>query len=145
MNHNQLVKALIQSISSIIPVPLKATSIRPIQGETKLKNYSVIIGVVGSLKGNLVLQADKECIQEVSTAMYGMSLEGDMLKSFFGEIGNMVGGNYATSLVAEGLVMDIAPPNIIEGESSLSGLSVPYEITFLINEKYEMKVLLNLQ
>jgi len=46
--------------------------------------------------------------------MFVISIEGEMVKSFTGELGNMVTGNLCTVLENNGLVLDISPPTVMK-------------------------------
>ena len=52
--------------------------------------------------------------------MFGMSIEGEMIESFTGELGNMVAGNLCTMLEKDGLILDISPPTVMTGTTSFS-------------------------
>ena len=51
--------------------------------------------------------------------MFGMSIEGEMIESFTGELGNMVAGNLCTILEKNGLILDISPPTVMTGHEIL--------------------------
>ena len=40
-----------------------------------------------------MIDTTKEVIDKIGQAMFGMSIEGEMVESFTGELGNMVAGN----------------------------------------------------
>ena len=83
--------------------------------------YGVFIGIVGDIKGKLVLVANKDAFGTVGEEMFGMPIGDDMLTSFSGELGNMIAGNVSTFIANDGLNIDITSPSIIEGDATVSG------------------------
>ena len=73
------------------------------------KEISVLVGIVGGIKGRLIIDTSTEVINTIGSAMFGMSIEGEM-ESFTGELGNMIAGNLCTVLEKERLMLDITPP-----------------------------------
>src|SRR5699024_1984889 len=49
--------------------------------------FGVLIGIVGDLKGKLVLAGDIHMFGLIGEKMFGMEVTGDMLSSFSGEFG----------------------------------------------------------
>ena len=64
--------------------------------------------------------------------MYGMSLEGEMLVSFSGELGNMIAGTLSTSIGTKGIQTWITAPTVMQGNTVLSGyekaVNIPIDI-----------------
>lgn len=83
--------------------------------------FGVFIGIVGDIKGKLVLVANKTAFGTIGQVMFGMPIEGEMLSSFSGELGNMLAGNVSTFISNDGLDIDITSPSIIEGDAKVSG------------------------
>ena len=50
----------------------------------------MLIGITGDVKGLLVLEGNEIVFGGIGEAMFGMPLEGEMLGSFSGELGNMI-------------------------------------------------------
>ena len=48
-------------------------------------------------------------------AMFGVALEGDMVESFIGEVGNMVAGNAVSALSDTGLVLIVLRDRTVWG------------------------------
>lgn len=115
-------------------VPLSHQLSKPSLGGKELAlNFGVLIGITGDVKGKLVLSGDLDVFQGIGEMMYGMALEGDMLTSFSGELGNMLAGRIATTISDKGINIDITSPTIIQGDTHLTGhkqalkLTVTYE------------------
>nr|WP_236587652.1 chemotaxis protein CheX [Tumebacillus amylolyticus] len=92
---------------------------------------AVLIGVTGDLRGRFLLVAEDGVFSSVAESMYGMSLSGEMLSSFVGEIGNIVAGTMATKLSLRKFRVDITPPTVLSGTTNISGfksaIQVPLE------------------
>lgn len=121
---NQTITSLLNgtflSMEKIIPIEHQFSKPRLLVEPLHLE-YGVLIGITGDVRGNLVLAANAEVFAEISQLMYGMALEGDMLKSFSGELGNMIAGNLSTIIVNNGINTEITAPTIIQGDTTLSG------------------------
>jgi chemotaxis protein CheX len=109
---NCAVKAL-QNVAQTERIDKKDTSV--VQSSILQTDLGVIIGVTGVLSGQIILRGKSSLFSNLAESLYGMPLEGEMLLSFTGEIGNMVGGQLSTMLFEKGVYIDISPPTIIEG------------------------------
>ncbi|MGV3487167.1 MAG: chemotaxis protein CheX [Tuberibacillus sp.] len=112
----------LQSIKTVIPMEHTITPPKLLEKTLSLE-FGVLIGITGDLKGKLILSGPLHIFAGIGEVMFGMALEGDMLKSFSGELGNMLGGSLSTHLYNSGITIDITSPTIIEGHSKISGFS----------------------
>lgn len=91
--------------------------------EVLLKNHiGIVIGITGEIRGQVVMAFDKEFAKGIiSNMMGGMPVDtiDDIGKSAISELGNMVLGNAATGLYEYGYQIDITPPSLISGESTI--------------------------
>jgi chemotaxis protein CheX len=97
----------------------------PAIGKLTVKNtplsssgVSVIIGVIGEIKGQVVFSFTEETGKNIaSTMMMGMPVDAldEMAKSALSELANMISGNASTGIAATGLTVDISPPSLITG------------------------------
>jgi chemotaxis protein CheX len=87
-----------------------------------LAEFHVVLGFIGDQKGKIIFNGNKSVFYKLGELLFGMPLSEEMLPSFAGELGNMVGGNFATSLSSNAIIIDITPPSVIEGESKMFGL-----------------------
>ncbi|QDP41032.1 chemotaxis protein CheX [Radiobacillus deserti] len=129
---NEVVKELyngtIQSFKTVVPVPHEVGS--PQKSDSVLMvNFGVLIGITGDIKGRILLKADSSVFSAIGEVMFGMPLEGEMLSSFSGELGNMIAGSLSTTLASKGITTDITYPTVMEGESKLSG----FDSSILVN------------
>jgi chemotaxis protein CheX len=89
-------------------------------------DVNVIIGLVGDIKGNVVLSMqEKTAINIASRMMGGMPLtEFDLMpKSALCELANMVNGRSASELEQMGVRTNITPPTLIHGRNMISLIS----------------------
>ena len=108
------------------------------------KEISVLVGIVGGIKGRLIIDTSTEVIKTIGSAMFGMSIEGEMIESFTGELGNMIAGNLCTELEKEGLMLDITPPTVMTGTTKFSGFKKAFKLPVLIDNKGLLTVLLTI-
>jgi chemotaxis protein CheX len=97
----------------------------PVKGKLSLKNepvpsygVSVLVGVVGEVKGQVIYSLSEETAKGISSKMMmGMPVEefDEMAKSAISELANMITGNASTQLSGQGLVVDISPPTLVTG------------------------------
>jgi chemotaxis protein CheX len=96
------------------------------------KEMGVLIGLVGDLKGRIIIDGSPEIFSAVGSAMFGMPLEGPMLESFTGELGNMIAGNLCTFVGQDNLELDITPPTVMVGNTKLYGFQQAFKIPAII-------------
>ncbi len=106
--------------------------------------FGVLIGFTGDIKGKLVLSGDASLFSLIGERMYGMALEGEMLSSFSGELGNMIAGGMATNLAEDGVRTDITSPTVMQGDTTLSGFKKAIEVTISYVELGDMDIYLML-
>ncbi|WP_306419012.1 chemotaxis protein CheX [Paucisalibacillus globulus] len=115
-----LLNGTISSLKSVIPLEHEFS--RPTRVMDKLSlPYGVLIGITGDVKGQLIFSGESAVFGSIGEVMFGMPLEGEMLTSFSGELGNMIAGGLATNIGGHGIQVDITPPTIMEGHTTLSG------------------------
>ena len=90
-------------------------------------DVNIIIGLVGGLKGNVVLSMHEATACNIaSTMMGGMPVpQFDLMpKSAICELANMVAGNSVSNLQEIGSLVDITPPTLISGKNMVSMISL---------------------
>lgn len=103
-------------------VPIEYTISKPkLQSELLLVKYGVFVGITGDIKGKLLLVGEQNIFGSIGEVMFGTQIEGDMLFSFCGELGNMIAGNLSTNIISEGVSIDITTPSIINNNEQISG------------------------
>ncbi|WP_246202500.1 chemotaxis protein CheX [Virgibacillus doumboii] len=103
-------------------VPLKQTRMKPQLLEKDFRTkYGVLIGITGDVQGKLVISGNPHVFSKIGEVMYGMPLEGEMLISFSGELGNMVAGGLSMNIVENGININITSPTMMQGDTTLYG------------------------
>lgn len=80
----------------------------------------ILVGIVGSLKGNVVYRIDAENAKKIaSTMMMGMPVEqlDDMARSALSELSNMLTATAATEFASMGVNIDISTPTLLSGDN----------------------------
>ncbi|WP_404454868.1 chemotaxis protein CheX [Virgibacillus necropolis] len=142
---NRSVKELLNGTYTSLKtvVPIKHEIAKPQLLEQLLHiQFGVLIGITGDVKGKLVLAGDTATFGSIGEAMFGMPVEGEMLSSFSGELGNMIAGSLSTNIVKEGINTDITSPTIIEGNTKLSGFERAIKVTVDFDQVGEMEIYL---
>lgn len=132
-NIQTILNGAIESIKAVIPYNLSYTPPSFLTQPYDVEEMAVLIGIVGDMKARIIIEASSNYFSTVGTTMFGMTLEGEMLESFTGELGNMIAGNLCTVVAQQGLEIDITPPTVIVGQSKLYGFQhaffLPVEVT----------------
>ncbi|WP_425442080.1 chemotaxis protein CheX [Sediminibacillus massiliensis] len=115
-----LLNGTVNSIKNVVPLELSLNK-PELSGQVLRLEFGVLIGITGDIKGKMVLAGDPSVFGFIGNSMFGMPLEGEMLSSFSGELGNMIAGGLSTNINSEGVKTDITSPTILEGNTTLSG------------------------
>nr|WP_226037134.1 chemotaxis protein CheX [Aquibacillus saliphilus] len=138
-NVTNLLNGTITSIKNVIPLELNLD--KPQISEQSLKiEFGVLIGITGDIKGKMILNGDPAVFGYIGHKMFGMPLEGEMLSSFSGELGNMIAGGMSTNIIEQGLGTDITSPTILEGKTTLRG----YKKALLLPVSFESAGTMNI-
>lgn len=99
---------------------------------------SIIIGVTGAVKGQIVYSMDKNFAFAVAKAMMPNKLPAEikqMVNSAVSEIANMITGQASIDLAGENKMIDITPPAVVSGPAlEVDFLSVPTIALSFISE-----------
>ncbi|MGM8211552.1 chemotaxis protein CheX [Virgibacillus sp. W0430] len=131
-NRNHSIKELLNGTTAALKmvVPLEHELSKPslLQKSFNLQ-FGVFIGITGDIKGKLILEGNMETFGNIGQTMFGMPIEQEMLRSFSGELGNMLAGNLSSIIEQNGINIDITAPTILQGDAELSG----YELAIKMN------------
>ncbi|SET07908.1 chemotaxis protein CheX [Oceanobacillus limi] len=136
-----LLNGTIASIKNVVPIQHEVNGPQLLQNALKVQ-FGVLIGITGDLRGKLVLTGDTKVFGGIGEAMFGMPLEGEMLSSFSGELGNMIAGGLSTNIIESGIKTDITAPTIMEGSTSLSGYEKAIHLTAAFESVGELDIYL---
>jgi chemotaxis protein CheX len=139
-----LLNSTIHSIKAVIPTGIQIEKPTLYTSRSIRSSLSVLIGMTGQVQGQLVLGGTNALFAQISQLMYGMMLEGDMLESFTCELGNMIAGHLVTYASNQQITMDITPPTLLVGETSVKGFQKAILVPVNIEEKGTLHVIVTL-
>lgn len=116
-SNKQMLFLAYEAVKQIIPVPANLQQIQQMNTKIPISNISVLIGITGDIKGQMLFDGSKNTFSSIGEVLFGMSIGDEMMSSFVGELGNMIAGNVSTIASTKGISIDITPPTIIEGEN----------------------------
>lgn len=128
-----------KALQTVVPVEYSLSK-PALDNELILVQYGVFIGITGDIKGKLILIGEEELFGSLGRVMFGTEIDGDMLLSFSGELGNMIAGNLSTHVVNDGLNIDITAPSIIKGNAEIQGHNVGIHVTSSFKDVGDMKI-----
>lgn len=105
----------------------------------------VLIELTGDIRGQLIIQGEKTAFQEIGESMFGMQLDGDMLHSFTGELGNMIAGTLSSSIAQSGIHMDITPPDVINEQEKEFHFLHRLHTPVLLKNQLQMQIIVELE
>ncbi|UOF92653.1 chemotaxis protein CheX [Fodinisporobacter ferrooxydans] len=135
----------IESLSTIIPIPVSSGNPIVLSAPILQPEMGVLIGITGDVRGRMVLEGKMKAIGSIGEVMFGMALEGEMLESFAGELGNMIAGNMATNVSQKGLRVDITPPTVLVGQTKLYGFDKAISVPISLGDKGELQIIFMLE
>lgn len=123
-----ILNGTIESVKAVLP--FEATIDKPSLFTQPFTQHSVgvLIGMTGDVRGRIIIDGDEHIFGKIGEAMFGMVLEGEMLESFAGELGNMIAGNLSTTIAQKGFEMDITPPTVLVGQTKVYGFEKAFRL-----------------
>lgn len=134
-NVTSILNGTIEAVRSVVPVSFNIGAPEKISQPLIQTALGVLIGMTGDIKGRLIIEGDYNVLGGIGESMFGMPLEGEMLTSFTGELGNMIAGNLCTNLSKSSIIMDITPPTVLEGNMKISGFGNGIKVPVNFEEK----------
>lgn len=132
MDHSKHIQTILNgsifSMKNIIPTNLDIQPPSVLTEPLILKEIGVLVGLLGDIKGRVIIDSTSSTFSSIGASMFGMPLEGEMLESFAGEFGNMFAGNLCTHAGSESLHIDITPPTVMVGNTKLYGFRKAFQL-----------------
>ncbi|MFB6466070.1 chemotaxis protein CheX [Cytobacillus sp. Hz8] len=140
-----VLNSTIDSVKAVLP--FEVTIDKPSLFTQPFTQHSigVLIGMTGDLRGRIIINGDETIFSNIGESMFGMKLEGEMLESFAGELGNMIAGNLSTSISQKGFEMDITPPTVLVGQTKVYGFKKAFRLPIQIESKLILEVILMIE
>jgi len=129
------------SIKNVVPLSVEMNKPSTVEGKLDLE-FGVLIGMTGDIKGKLILAGKSNVFSVIGETMFGMPVEGEMLSSFSGELGNMIAGGLSTNLTENGLSIDITAPTVMEGNMSIRGYKTGVQVPVSFEKAGDLSVFL---
>ncbi len=139
-----MLNGTILSLKAIIPKEVHVSSPSITSDPFEQSEISVLIGMVGDMKGRIIIDSTPTTFGAIGEAMFGMRLEGEMLESFTGEFGNMVAGNLCTFVAEQNLELDITPPTVMVGQTKLFGFKHAFKLPVMADGIGNFTILLTI-
>ncbi|BCJ87195.1 chemotaxis protein CheX [Effusibacillus dendaii] len=141
----EVLNGTLQAVTNVIPVPVTANRPTLVTAPIMQPEMGVLIGITGNVRGRLIIEGTADVFGQIGEKMYGMALEGAMLESFTGELGNMIAGNLSTNVSQKGIDIDITPPTVMVGQTKLFGFSQALQIPVTVEGVGDCQVILMLE
>lgn len=140
---DELLKSIVEAMGQVIPLPLRTVPPQAGDGSEREGEWGVLIGVTGDIYGRIVIVGDEAVFGKLGESMFGMSLDGDMLHSFVGELANMIAGHAATLVGGKGIRIDITPPTVMSGQIQLYGLRSVVKVPVAIEHAGDLHLIIS--
>jgi chemotaxis protein CheX len=140
-----ILNSTIDSVRTVIPSEISIENPVLYSSASVSSSLSVLIGMTGEVQGRLIIEGDPTIFGAISELMFGMQLEGEMLESFTCELGNMIAGNLATHASQRRVTMDITPPTLLIGQTTIKGFSQAVAVPVNIAEKGKLNIILMIE
>lgn len=134
-----LLNGIYTSIKNVFPINLTLKKPSLLGSSMHLSN-GVLIGITGDIKGKIILSGKPDVFSTIAKSIFEMKVEGEMLSSFSGELGNMIAGSLSTLVDVGGINMDITTPTIMTGDTLLSGYEIAIQVVTLLENEEEISV-----
>lgn len=139
-----ILNGTIHALKSILPMNIDISSPSITTEPFIQQEMGVLIGLVGDLKGRIIIDSSPTTFGAIGSSMFGMPLEGEMLESFTGELGNMIAGNLCTHVGQNNLELDITPPTVMVGNTKLYGFQTAFRLPAKIEDVGNITILLTI-
>lgn len=139
-----ILNGTIHALKSILPMNIDVKSPTITSEPYEQHEMGVLIGIIGDIKGRVIIDSSPSTFGAIGGAMFGMPLEGEMLESFTGEFGNMIAGNLCTHAGQNDLELDITPPTVMVGKTKLYGFQHAFRLPATIDGVGTITILLTI-
>ncbi|HJV44997.1 MAG TPA: chemotaxis protein CheX [Bacillota bacterium] len=128
-----------EAVKLVIPLPITVRSSFQVSDPVPLEAINIMLGCTGNFRGQVFIESSVEFFKQIGATLFGMEMEGEMLHSFIGEMGNMIMGNFCSQLCDRKIPVDITPPTVIEGVSRIYGFSNSTIIPMQVGDLGELR------
>lgn len=141
----EILNGTIEAVKGVIPFEMSIEKPTLISAPFMQQSIGVLIGITGDFRGRIIIDGSENVFGSVGQAMFGMLLEGEMLESFSGELGNMIAGNLSTFVSQTGIDIDITPPTVLVGETKMYGFDKALSLSISLHDIGKLTIILMLE
>lgn len=127
-----VLNSLIETVKTVLPFEVSVAKPSILREPFEQNSIGVLIGITGDIRGRVMIDGDENTLGKIGESMFGMYLEGEMLQSFAGELGNMIAGNFSTMLAKHKIDMDITPPTVLVGNTKIYGFTKAFRLPITV-------------
>ncbi|WP_445506019.1 chemotaxis protein CheX [Niallia sp. 03190] len=138
----EILNGTIESVKEVLPFDISIDKPILISAPFMQQSIGVLIGLTGDFRGRIIIDGNELVFGKIGESMFGMALEGVMLESFSGELGNMIAGNLTTFVSKNGIEMDITPPTVLIGETKMYGFNKALRLPISLPSIGELTIIL---
>jgi chemotaxis protein CheX len=137
-----LLNGMLEAVTHVLPMSVHRESPTLVQAPIAHVEMGVLVGVTGYTRGRLLVAGSPTMFSALAERMFGVSLTGEMLESFVGELGNMIAGTMSTNLSIQGHSVDITPPTVMVGDTRLSGFHTAISVPITLEDVGAIQVVM---
>ncbi|MCQ6273933.1 chemotaxis protein CheX [Bacillus sp. V3B] len=140
-----ILNGTIESVKGVLPFEISVEKPSLFTQPYLQKGVGVLIGMTGDVRGRLMIDGDEQTFGKIGEGMFGMMVEGELLESFAGELGNMVAGTLSTFISQQGMEMDITPPTVLVGQTKIYGFEKAFRLPVTIHNAGNLTIVLMIE
>lgn len=137
-----ILNGTIESVKAFLPFEVTVEKPSLFTQSFTQHSIGVLIGMTGDVRGRVIIEGEEKTFGKIGEGMFGMFLEGEMLESFAGELGNMLAGNLSTTISQRGFEMDITPPTVLIGQTKVYGFDRAFRLPIHMNNIGSLEIIL---
>lgn len=143
-NINPFLQSTISVFETVTQLTLKVGRPSLANFSFNYPTYTITVGIVGEMKGQVVLAMEVENAKDIaSKMMFGMPVVelDEMACSALNELSNMILGNTATVFSTQGKIIDITPPISLVGNNLMIQADIqPIKVPMMLGDKTYIEI-----
>jgi chemotaxis protein CheX len=140
-----ILNGTIESVKGVLPFEISVEKPSLFTQPYSQDSIGVLIGMTGDVRGRLIIDGNELTFGKIGEGMFGMMVEGEMLESFAGELGNMIAGTLSTFISQQGMEMDITPPTVLVGQTKIYGFEKAFRLPITIQNVGNVTIILMIE
>jgi chemotaxis protein CheX len=140
-----ILNGTIESVKGVLPFEISVEKPSLFTQPYSQDSIGVLIGMTGDVRGRLIIDGNELTFGKIGEGMFGMMVEGEMLESFAGELGNMIAGTLSTFISQQGMEMDITPPTVLVGKTKIYGFEKAFRLPITTQNAGNLTIILMIE